>query len=200
MENEEAGGVGDGLASELGVQTRHFEERGSERGSGSSGSLARLLSGFRCALFSFFLFLELSLRCYENKRKADMAYRSRAHRHPSHPRTPAYLLKGGLHEALYAGVPAQKAIRCVLQVLRVDKLEGPKYAERRAELRRKAREAASSESKRSAADSGVSEAAHLRPPRALARLSVHSQRSCIHSAHSQPHAPALALICPTAQQ
>ena len=31
MENEEAGGVGDGLASELGVQTRHFEERGSER-------------------------------------------------------------------------------------------------------------------------------------------------------------------------
>ena len=29
-------------------------------------------------------FYELSLRCYENKRKADMAYRSRAHRHPAH--------------------------------------------------------------------------------------------------------------------
>ena len=37
----------------------------------------------------FFFVFELSLRCYENKRKADMAYRSRAHRHPSHPRTPA---------------------------------------------------------------------------------------------------------------
>ena len=47
---------------------------------------------------------------------------------------------------------------------------------------------------------GIHEAAHLRPPRALARLSVHSQRSCIHSAHSQPHAPALSLTCPTAQQ
>merc|ERR1711965_1199184 len=36
-------------------------------------------------LFVCCVFYELSLRCYENKRKADMAYRSRAHRHPSHP-------------------------------------------------------------------------------------------------------------------
>ena len=34
------------------------------------------------------LFFELSLRCYENKRKVDMAYRPRAHRHPSHPPPP----------------------------------------------------------------------------------------------------------------
>ena len=55
----------------------------------------------------FFIF-ELSLRCYMKQRKADMAYRSRAHRHPAHS---PHTRRPRTRPAFYFLNPSRKTVR-----------------------------------------------------------------------------------------